>query len=97
MKLTKTIKRDKYLKLAYNYQVKEEDLYLYGYQGMDCHNNQAKLKGMSKKGLHQLSPDNVSLCHHLSTTSGNSGSPIFIKRHGEIRVIALHNKGSDSL
>ena len=52
MKLSKEVKREKYMKLVYNYQAKNEELYLYGYHGSDCKKNSAKLKGMNKKGLH---------------------------------------------
>ena len=95
MKLGKEIRRDKYPKLASNYNFMDEDLHLYGYQGGDCLSNKALLKGIDKKGLHQVSPDKIILSHKLSTTGDNSGSPIFIKRKGEIGVIALH-KGSPS-
>jgi V8-like Glu-specific endopeptidase len=44
---------------------------------------------MNKKGSHSVHENSI-LYHEISTGSGNSGSPIMIKKSNEFFVIAIH-------
>ena len=82
MKLSEKVKRKEYLKIGLNYIDKnraDEELHLYGYRAEDCNSNRtAVMKGMFKKGTHQV--NKISLSYSISTKYGNSGSPVLLKK-----------------
>jgi tetratricopeptide (TPR) repeat protein/V8-like Glu-specific endopeptidase/Ran GTPase-activating protein (RanGAP) involved in mRNA processing and transport len=74
--------------------LKGKSAYLYGYSPNLADQNEHFLWGM--KGPFQLDPHDDMIEHIIDTSSGQSGSAIYIEDRRKYHIIGVHNRGGDT-
>ena len=82
---------NQFVGLAVNYIKKEEEIGIAGYRVQNVFGNAAHQGYLWKNKDQKV--EGKFLYHKLSTFSGNSGSPIFVKRGDRLFAVAIHKAG----
>jgi V8-like Glu-specific endopeptidase len=89
LKLDRKVPREAYIPLGLDYIQQEEPIGIFGYT--KCSPTMAMQDGLWKPEAHTA--DLPVIRHRLTTSKGNSGSPLLVKRDGKFVAVAIH-KGS---
>ena len=79
---------DRFIELGVNYTNKNEEIGIIGYRGPSASLTAAHQSSLWKNKDQKI--ESKFLRHKLSTFSGNSGSPIFVKRGDRLFAVGVH-------